>query len=94
MIQVEVVSDPDELAQAERQEAQYRRNWNWFQSHCANIYREQRGKCLCISGEELFVGDSAEDVLSQARARYPDDEGRFLYYVPRENVPRVYADRW
>jgi hypothetical protein len=91
MIQMEIVTDPDELEKADRQREQFERNWRWFEANCLDIYERYRGRCLCIAGEEVFAGDSASDVLSQAAAAHPDDQGRFLYYVPLEKVPRIYA---
>jgi hypothetical protein len=93
MVQMGIVTDPVEIAKAREQRARFDRNWEWFEAHCLEIYPKHRGKSLCISGEEVFVGDSAEEVLAQAKAAHPDDNGRFLYYVPRENVPRIYAHR-
>lgn len=91
MVQMEIVTDPVEIARAERQDEKFRANWEWFKENCAAIYRQHRGKCLCIAGKELFVGESAEQVLAHATAAHPDDDGRFMYYVRRHRVPRVYG---
>jgi hypothetical protein len=29
--------------------------------------------------------------MALAKAAHPEDEGRFLRYIPREKVPRIYA---
>jgi hypothetical protein len=91
MIEVEQVTDSDELARARRQRAQFDRNSAWLQAHIAEIYAHHRGKCICIAGEELFVGDTARLAMEQARAAHPDDEGCFTRYIPTEKVARIYA---
>ena len=62
------------------------------QAHAASAYSQHRGKHICIAGEELFTGDTAEEALALARAAYPEDDGRILRYIPRQRVPRVYAN--
>ena len=52
---------------------------------------KHRGKCICVAGEELFVADTAAEALAQATAAHPDDKGRFVHYIPKEKVPRIYA---
>ena len=46
---------------------------------------------ICIAGEELFVADTPEEVLVLAQAAYPEDDGFFLRYIPREQVARIYT---
>jgi hypothetical protein len=40
----------------------------------------------------VFVADTPEGALSQAQAAHPDDIGRFMFYIPRDKVARVYAN--
>lgn len=47
---------------------------------------------ICIAGQELFAADTAEEALALARTAHPEDDGRILRYIPRERVPRIYAD--
>jgi hypothetical protein len=56
------------------------------------VYPRYRGKCICIAGEELFVADTPEEVLTLAKVANPDDAGYFLYYIPREKLARIYAN--
>ncbi|HEV8711216.1 MAG TPA: hypothetical protein VGX03_00090 [Candidatus Binatia bacterium] len=51
-----------------------------------------RGKCICIAGEELFVADTPEEAIAQAAAAHPEDDGRFVRYIPREKLARIYAN--
>ena len=86
-------TDPEELAKARVQDERFRRNYEWFEAHTGEIYPRCRGRFYCISGQQLFVGDSAKEVYEQAKATFPDDDGRFTGYVPLERIPRIYAHR-
>ena len=90
-IEMEVVTDPEEIRQAKARDECFQRNLAWFQEHAPEIYLTHRGKCICISGQELFVADSSKEVLALARAAHPLDEGRFTHYIPRERLARIYA---
>jgi hypothetical protein len=86
------VTDPDELAKARAQDERFGRNSVWLQTHATEIYTQYRGKCICIAGEELFIADTPEEALRQARAAYPEEDGSILIrYIPREKVSRIYA---
>ena len=90
-IVMEEVTDPEELAKAQAQRQRFDRNSAWLQAHVAEIYTRYRGKCICIAGEELFVADTPEEALALATAAHPEDDGRFLRYIPREKLDRSYA---
>ena len=87
---MEQVTDPEELASARARRERSDHNVAWLEAHASEIYAKHRGKCLCIAGEELFVADTPEEVLAQARAAHPEDDGLFLHYVPLQKVPRIY----
>ena len=53
-IAMEEVTDPAALAAARAQDDRFERNWAWFESHAKDIYRQHRGKCLCVAGQELL----------------------------------------
>ena len=89
---IEEVVDPRELAAARAQRERFDRNSAWLQAHADEVYSRHRGKCICIAGEELFVGNTPEAVLAQATAAHPEDNGRFIRYIPREKLARTYAD--
>jgi hypothetical protein len=89
--EVEVVTDPEELARAHAQDERFERNWKWFEAHAPDIYRTHRGKCYCVAGQELFVADTPEEVLAQARSTHPDDDGFFIGRIPLEKAYRIYA---
>ncbi|HUG94241.1 MAG TPA: hypothetical protein VML55_25655 [Planctomycetaceae bacterium] len=91
---LEEVTDPVELAAAGAQREQFDRNWRWFQDHAAAIFRDYRGKHLCIAGEELFAADMTDEAVERARQAHPDDAGWFVWYVPLKKMPRIYANRW
>ena len=90
-IVMEEVTDPEELAKARAQRERFDRNSAWLQAHIAEIYARYRGKCICIAGEELFVADTPEEALALATAAHPEDDGRFLRYIPREKLDRIYV---
>jgi hypothetical protein len=92
-ITMEQVTDPVELGKYAARQAQLERNWAWFEQHAQEIYRTHRGKCLCIAGAELFVGDTPEEAVARARTAHPDDDGRFTRYIPKERLARVYVVR-
>lgn len=90
--QMEVLTDPEELARARAQRDRFDRNAAWLHKHAAEIYPRHRGKFICIARQELFVADTAEEALALAAQTHPEDDGSFLHYIPRERVPRIYAD--
>ena len=92
-IVMEEVTDPEELAKAQAQDELFERNFAWFQEHASEIFTRNRGKCIYIAGEELFAGDTPEEVISQAKAAHPEDNGGFIHYIPKEKVARIYAHR-
>lgn len=91
MITTGIVTDPQEIAAAQLRRESLELNLAWFQAHAAEIYREHRGKCICVAGRQLFVADSPKDVLELARVSHPEDEGLFTHYVPLKKVDRIYA---
>ena len=90
-IVMEDLTDAAELAEAQAQREQFDRNSAWLQAHASEIYSKYRGKCICIAGQELFVADTAREALAQATAAHPKDKGRFVHYIPKQKVPRIYA---
>ena len=91
-IVMEEVTDPVELAKVQAQWERCDRNTAWLQAHAAEIYTRYRGKCICIAGEELFVADTPVEVWALAAVAHPDDDGRFLRYIPHERLARIYAN--
>jgi hypothetical protein len=87
---VEEETDPIEIARARARRERFERNWAWLEQHAADVYRH-RGKVVAIAGQELFVGDTTEEALAQAKAAHPEDDGLFTRIIPRERGPRIYA---
>lgn len=90
-IVVEIATNPVELANAREQDERFKKNWAWFMEHAEEIYKTHRGKCLCIAGQKLFVGDTPAESRAKADAAYPEDNGRFSRYIPRTRTERIYA---
>jgi hypothetical protein len=95
-IVMEEVTDPDELARARAQRERADRNSAWLQAHAHEVYSNpmNRGKVIVIAGEELFVAGTAREAMALAKAAHPDDSGAYMRYIPKENVPRIYAHFW
>jgi hypothetical protein len=87
---MEVVTDPVECAEAARRKERYERNWDWLEAHASEVY-SHRGKYLCIAGQELFVGDTVEQVLKAAELVHPEDDGRFTRFVPTQRGQKLHA---
>jgi hypothetical protein len=90
-IVMEEVTVPQDLAAALERRERYRRNVAWLEANASEVYSRYRGRFICIAGEELFVADDPREVLALARAAHPEDDGRYLRYIPREKVARIYA---
>ena len=88
---MEEITDPKELAKAHAQRNRFDQNSAWLQAHITEVYSRYRGKCICVAGGEIFVADSPEEALALATAAHPEDDGRFLRYIPQEKVARIYA---
>ncbi len=86
-------TDPIENAKAHASREKFERNIAWLEANAAEVY-SHRAKYYCISGQQLFVAESVEEAVAQARAAHPDDDGRFTGYIPKNKVPRIYAHRW
>ena len=90
-IQMKLVTDADELVTARSQRERFDRNVAWLQNNASQIYSQHRGKCICVAGGEVFVGATSEEAVAAATAAHPEDNGRFVQYVPKDRVPRIYA---
>ena len=89
-IQMHEETDPVVNEKARERLARFDKNWDWLEAHAAEFY-SHRGKNICVAGQQLFVGDSEEDAIAQARAAHPEDDAPFFQYVPKERLPRIYA---
>ena len=89
---MELVTDQEENAKARELQQQFEANVAWLETHAAEVY-SHRGQHICIAGQELFVADSLDDVLAQAAVAHPADQGCYVRYIPREKVPRIYANQ-
>ena len=88
------VTDPEEIAKIKVQRERGRKNSDWLQAHVPQVYAQHRGKCICVAGQELFVADTAPEVVAMARKAHPEDDGLLLRYIPRERMERIYAHSW
>jgi hypothetical protein len=88
------VRDAEEIARCQAQRERFRKNADWLQAHIPQVYSQHRGKYICVAGQELFVADTAPEVVSAARQAHPEDDGLLLRYIPREKMERIYAHSW
>lgn len=84
-------TDESVLAEAKLLDERYRKNAQWFDAHATEIYRNYRGKVLCVAGQELFVADTPAEAYSLARAAHPEDDGVYSRIIPLEKAARIYA---
>jgi len=91
-IVMQEVTEPQELAEARARRNRFDRNEAWLQARAAEIYKCHRGRYICIAGEDLFVADTPEAAYASAKSAHPEDDGLFVRYIPKEKLPRVYAD--
>lgn len=86
------VTDPQGIVETRARRERFDRNSAWLQTHAKEVYTRHRGKCICIAGQELFVGDTPEEVLARARAAHPEEDGGILIrFIPRQKMARIYA---
>jgi hypothetical protein len=93
-VAMEEVTDPVEIARFRAQWEQAERNSAWLQAHAHEIYTQHRGKFIVVAGEELFVGDTPEEVHALAKAAHPEDKGSLSRYIYPQKMARVYANQW
>jgi hypothetical protein len=88
---MEEINDPVELAKAKAQREKFEQNFAWFQANVKEIYQQYRGKNVCIAGQELFVSEQASTAWALGESAHPEDDGRFVQYIPLEKAARIYA---
>src|SRR4051812_37524720 len=86
---IEGMDAPEFLEAARKRRAQLERNAAWLEAHGDEVFAKYRGKCICVSGGELFTADNSLEALSLAEAANPEDDGRLLYQVPAEKAIRI-----
>lgn len=90
-ITMEEITDPKEIAWFRASMAQVARNADWLEAHANEIYRHYRGKFIVVAGEELFVGDTAQEALALAKAAHPDDHSSLIRYIYPKKTIRIYT---
>ncbi len=90
LVMVEV-TDPDEIAKIKAQRERGRKNSDWLQAHVPQVYAQHRGKCICVAGEELFVADTAPEVLAMVRQGSSGRRWAFAKVHSGERMERIYA---
>jgi hypothetical protein len=76
----------------ERLFEQTERNLLWFNEYAMEreVFKLYRGRFIAVSGGELFVGDSHQEVERLAREKHPGDHPH-IRYIPRVKADRIYA---
>jgi len=89
------VTEPQELAKARAMQERADRNFRWYADHIREIATDaNRGKFVCIAGQEMFLAEDPVTASDLATAAHPEDDGYFVEYIPKEKVVRVYANQW
>jgi hypothetical protein len=89
-VTIEEVTDPVEIARFQAQREKADRNWAWFQEHIKEVYADaNRGRHVCIAGQEMFVADSALEARNLGRAKHPTDDGSYVFFIPKERTLRI-----
>jgi hypothetical protein len=91
LYRIEISGDSGELAESMMQDQRYFRNRDWLEAHASEVF-SHRGKCICIAGQQLFVADTPSEAWALASAAHPEDNGKFLRYVPVERGARIFAN--
>jgi hypothetical protein len=91
---VEEITDAEESAKAKSRRESFDRNSAWLHANASEVYTKYRGKFICIAGEELFVGNTFAETITKAKSAHPEDDGKFVHYIPKEKVARIYANQW
>ena len=91
-IVMEEVTDPGELNKARVQDEGFERNFAWFRAHANETFAQNRGKYIGIAGQRLFIADTPDEVFAETKRAYPEDDGRFIHYIPKEKLARIYAN--
>lgn len=85
------VTDPVEIERARQRREQSDRNWEWFRVRIADLARGNRGRYVCVAGQETFLADDPAEARRLAREAHPGDEGVILYRFRTSNRPLIYA---
>ena len=85
---------PEEKADRLARRAQFNRNSAWLQAHIQEVYDNNRGKCICVAGGELFVADTPQEAFALAETAHPEDGGILSRYIYKEKMVRIYAHQW
>jgi hypothetical protein len=92
-LEIEIVTDPQEIATRRAQDERFKRNSDWLQAHWADLLPQVLGKHLVVAGQEAFIADTPGEARAMAKAAHPDDDGPFCQYVLPHRGPRIYANR-
>jgi hypothetical protein len=88
---MEVVTDPVELAKAQAQRERFDRNVTWLKARADEVYSQNRGKYICVCGQELFVAETVQEAVAKAKAAHPDDDGFLFQYILPQKMVWTYA---
>jgi hypothetical protein len=83
------VTDPGELAKIRTRQERARRNDAYWNAHAFELFAHEKGKYVCVAGEQFFVADTATNAEALAIAAHPDDDGRIVMHIPNEKMLRI-----
>ena len=86
---IEEVTDPVENERARAHRARANANWEWFWPRVAELAVCNRGRYVCVAGQQAFIADTPVEAVKLAREAHPDDDGRIRYYFRPSNLPVI-----
>jgi len=92
IMMIEETTSAEEIARSQAQAERFERNADWLEAHGDEIFAQHPGKYVCVAGQEPFVAVTASEAIALAKAAHPEDNGRFLYRVPKEKKLWIYAN--
>ena len=94
LIPMVIEDDPASVAESRRRQELVQKNLDWLEQHHAEVYAaENRGKFICIAGQEMFVADTVKEALALGRAKHPEDDCALYRFFRPVPLPRIYAYR-
>jgi hypothetical protein len=88
-VTVEIETDPVEIERSRAQQAQADANWDWLRSRLVELAVGNRGRYLCVAGQQAFIADTPVEARRLAREAHPDDKGIVSHYFRTSTLPLI-----
>ena len=88
-IEMSIETDPAQIAESNARHADFMRNSDWLKEYATEVYSANRGKVICIAGQQVYAAERAEDAWAIAKAAHPKDKGIVVHFIPLIKAPRI-----